>query len=84
MMRSDMPKENNTFIRASFTSESREYRAENFMSDCENIISHYFALVKCCQDLFQFSIVIISVITLVITVIKKKQPPGLQTKRLFL
>ena len=46
MMRSDMPKENNTFIRASFTSESRKYRAENFMSDCENIISHYFALVK--------------------------------------
>ena len=27
------------------------------------------------QDLFQFSIVIISVITLVVTVIKKKQPP---------
>lgn len=50
MMRSDMPKENNTFIRASFTSESREYRAENFMSDCENIISHYFAFVKCCQE----------------------------------
>ena len=72
MMRSDMPKENNTFIRASFTSESRKYRAENFMSDCKSIISHYFAFVKCWQDLFQFSIVIISVITLVITVIKKK------------
>lgn len=50
MMRSDMPKENNTFIRASFTSESREYRAENFMSDCRSIISHYFTLVKCCQE----------------------------------
>ena len=45
-----MPKENNTFIRASFTSESRKYRAENFMSDCKNIISHYLAFVKCCQD----------------------------------
>ena len=46
MMRSDMPKENNTFIRASFTPESRKYRAENFMSDCKLIITHYFTFVK--------------------------------------